>query len=264
MRPPSWVYLAALLSRLAMTWPSRTKSPDTQTGAAGTDTAASAGAPRSAAAPVSTPWAITFAELHLLLLERDPCPGRCATRRAARPPAAPGGRPGGPSCRSPCASFGSGGARRRMTSIAARIGASGLRSSCESIAMNSSLRRFASSAARRAASACASATRSSAIMRVLLLELVELDEHLDLAAQDLRQDRRQDVVHRAERVALGRLHLVGVGGDEDDRRVRRLLVLADERRGFQPVDVRHVDVEQDDRELALAAPRPAPPSPSAP
>ena len=83
-----------------------------------------------------------------------------------------------------------------------------------------------------------------------LLHLPQLDEHLDLAAQDIRPHRRQDVIDRAERVAVRRLHLVGVGGDEDDRRVRRPLVLPDELGGLQAVDVRHVDVEQDDGELA--------------
>ena len=83
-----------------------------------------------------------------------------------------------------------------------------------------------------------------------LLHLPQLDEHLDLAAQDIRPHRRQDVIDRAERVAVRRLHLVGVGGDEDDRRVRRPLVLPDELGGLEAVDVRHVDVEQDDGELA--------------
>ena len=84
-----------------------------------------------------------------------------------------------------------------------------------------------------------------------LLHLVQVDEHPHLAAQHVGDHRREDVVHRAERVALRGLHLVGVGGDEDDRRVRRVLVLADEARGLQAVDVGHVDVEQDHRELAL-------------
>ena len=80
---------------------------------------------------------------------------------------------------------------------------------------------------------------------------MQLDEDLDLAAQHLRHDRRQDVVDGAERIAARGLQLVGVGGDEDDRRVRRALVLADQLGGFEAVDVGHVDVEQDHRELAL-------------
>ena len=84
-----------------------------------------------------------------------------------------------------------------------------------------------------------------------LLHLVELDEHLHLAAQHVGAHRREDVVDRAERVALRGLHLVGVGRDEDDGRVRRFLVLPDELRRLQAVDVGHVDVEQDHRELAV-------------
>ena len=56
------------------------------------------------------------------------------------------------------------------------------------------------------------------------LHQVQVDEHLHLGAQHLGHHRRQDVVDRAERVAARGLHLVGVGGDEDDRRVRRALV----------------------------------------
>ena len=84
-----------------------------------------------------------------------------------------------------------------------------------------------------------------------LLHLEQLDEHLHLAAQHIGAHRREDVVDRAERVALRGLHLVGVGGDEDDGRVRRFLVLADQLRRLQAVDVGHVDVEQDHRELAV-------------
>jgi hypothetical protein len=80
---------------------------------------------------------------------------------------------------------------------------------------------------------------------------VQVDEHPDFRAQHLGDDRRQDVVDRAERIAADRLHLVGVGGDEDDRRVRRALVLADQRRRLEAIDVGHVDVEQDRRELGL-------------
>ena len=50
---------------------------------------------------------------------------------------------------------------------------------------------------------------------------VQLDEHLAPCVRSTSgTDRRQDVVDRAERVAARGLHLVGVGGDEDDRRVR--------------------------------------------
>lgn len=82
-----------------------------------------------------------------------------------------------------------------------------------------------------------------------LLHEVQIDEDLHLAAEHLGYHRREDVVDGAERVSAGRLHLVGVGRHEDDRRMRGPVVLTDERSGLEAVDVGHVDVEQDDREL---------------
>ncbi len=86
----------------------------------------------------------------------------------------------------------------------------------------------------------------------LLGQQEELDEHPHLGAQDLGHHRRHDVVDRAQRVALRRMHLVVVvGRDEDDRHVRRALAAADERRRLEAVEARHVHVEQDDGEVAL-------------
>jgi hypothetical protein len=85
----------------------------------------------------------------------------------------------------------------------------------------------------------------------LLGEEEEVHEHAHLRAQHLRHDRRRDVVDRAERVALRRAQLVGViGRDEDDRDVRRALAAADQGRRLEPVEAGHVDVEQDQREVA--------------
>ena len=83
------------------------------------------------------------------------------------------------------------------------------------------------------------------------LGAIEVHEDAHLAAQDRRHDGRQDVIDGAELVAALRLHLVGIGRDEDDRRVRRPAVLADELSRLDAVDVGHVDVEHDDGELAL-------------
>ena len=132
-------------------------------------------------------------------------------------------------------------------------------SSCTRIVSRSSACLRSCTSARSCSAACSSsavrsATRcsSSACDRGQLgAHPVELDEHLDLGAQDLRHDRRQDVVHRTQRVALHGLHVVGEGGHEDDGRVPRLLALADQRRGLQARHAGHVDVEQDDGELAL-------------
>jgi hypothetical protein len=88
----------------------------------------------------------------------------------------------------------------------------------------------------------------------LVVQAMELHQGLHLAAQDVRHDRREDVVDGAERVATGRVHLVGEGGDEDDRRVRRLAPRPDELRRLEAVHARHVHVEQDHRALVVEQP----------
>ena len=182
---------------------------------------------------------------------------------------------------------------RCMSSIEPWIAASGLRSSCESIARKSSLRRSAASSACCARSrsticscsvalasassafACASVALSASSSRAFSacsaafaagealvepLELaplaVELDQHLHLAAQDLRHDRHVDVIDGAELVALQPVEVGHVHrGDEDDRRLLEARMLVDQRRGLEAVHARHVDVEQDRREVALHQPR---------
>ena len=157
MRPPSPVYLAALLSRLATTCDSRAKSADSHTGAGGTDTlrvwARASISGRAVSTLCETMRASStgsFLSAILPWLMRDTS-SSSSTRRASRV-----------TWRSTTSramvSFGSGGARRRITSTALRIGASGLRSSCDSMARNSSLRWFAS--CRRA-----SASRERTISR---------------------------------------------------------------------------------------------------
>ena len=96
-----------------------------------------------------------------------------------------------------------------MMLVALRIGASGLRSSWASRARNSSLRR---SASRRcsASSICFADGRfqlrgplGDALLELAVQPLqlprlaVELGEDPDLGAQQLRDDRDRDVVHRA-------------------------------------------------------------------
>ena len=88
----------------------------------------------------------------------------------------------------------------------------------------------------------------------LLVLAEELEEDGDLRLQDGGVDGRRDVVDRAERVAARGAFLVAVGGDEDDRRVLRALALADQLRGLEAVHVGHVDVEEDQRELAAQEP----------
>ena len=77
----------------------------------------------------------------------------------------------------------------------------------------------------------------------------QLDENPDLRPQNLGLDRRQDVVHRSERVTARRVRFVAVGRDEDNRGVLGALPLAHHRRGLEAVHAGHVDVEENDREL---------------
>ena len=82
--------------------------------------------------------------------------------------------------------------------------------------------------------------------------LVELAEDLDLRAQHDRIDRLEEVVHRAGAVTakdvLGRL---ADRRDEDDRHAARALAGADQLGRLEAVEPRHLDVEEDRRELAL-------------
>ena len=80
----------------------------------------------------------------------------------------------------------------------------------------------------------------------------QLDEDRDLRPQDLRFEGLEDVIDGAQRVAAGDVGLALDGrGEEDDRRVARLLPVADERGGLEAVHAGHVHVQEDDREVLL-------------
>ena len=86
----------------------------------------------------------------------------------------------------------------------------------------------------------------------LLGEEIQVDENPDFRPQYLRHDGGGDVIDGAERIALRHVMIVvEVGGNEDDGYVRRPAPFADQGRGLEAVHPRHVDVEQDDREVAL-------------
>ncbi len=81
--------------------------------------------------------------------------------------------------------------------------------------------------------------------------LIQIDEHADLGPQHVRLDRSGNEIHRAERIALGHLRFVVIGRDEDDRRMLGTLSLANQGGRLEAVHFRHVDVEQNDREVIL-------------
>src|SRR5919198_2710368 len=90
------------------------------------------------------------------------------------------------------------------------------------------------------------------VARELLPLLVQLEEDGDLRAEDLRVERLEDVVHGAGLVAAEDVPAVLADrGQEEDRDVPRPLPLLDQLRGLEAVEARHLDVEQDDRELLL-------------
>ena len=86
----------------------------------------------------------------------------------------------------------------------------------------------------------------------LCILVVQLDEDGDLRAQDLGTERFEDIVDGARRIAPEDLFFVlGDRRDEDDRNVTRPLTLLDQRGGLEAVELRHLDVEQDDRDVVL-------------
>src|SRR3954447_24011702 len=77
---------------------------------------------------------------------------------------------------------------------------------------------------------------------------VQLDEDGNLRAQDVRVERLEDVVDGARLVpAENMLVVLRDRRHEDDRDVPRSLALLDQRRGFEAVHDRHLNVEQDYR-----------------
>jgi hypothetical protein len=85
--------------------------------------------------------------------------------------------------------------------------------------------------------------------------VVEVEEDLDLRPQQVRVVRLEDVVDRAGLVAaVDVVALLGDRRDEDDRDVARLLAALDVLGGLEAVELGHLDVEQDERELVVQQP----------
>src|SRR6266545_3258889 len=85
----------------------------------------------------------------------------------------------------------------------------------------------------------------------LLFLQEELDENRPLRSQDVRLERLQQIVDGA--VGVPAEDMGGVTAqrsDEDDRYVSALRPLLDELRRLEPVEARHLNVEQDEREIS--------------
>ena len=90
------------------------------------------------------------------------------------------------------------------------------------------------------------------LARQLGVLAVQLDEHRNLGQQHLGNQRLDQVVDRADLVAAEhRAHLVGGGGQEDDRRQSRALARVQQARGLEAVDAGHAHVQQDQCEVVL-------------
>ena len=86
----------------------------------------------------------------------------------------------------------------------------------------------------------------------VLLAHVQVDERCDLRAEDLRLERLEQVIDRAHRVALEDVRfLLADRGEEDDRDVLRTFARLDQPRRLEAVHPWHLDVEQNEREIAL-------------
>ena len=81
---------------------------------------------------------------------------------------------------------------------------------------------------------------------------MQFDKDADLGAQHLGNDGNGDVIDRAAAIALD---LVGIGevhaGDEDDGRLLKARMLADDVGEFEAVEVGHADVHQNHGHVGL-------------
>ena len=103
-----------------------------------------------------------------------------------------------------------------------------------------------------AALRCAAARRSLAQLQLAALAVQLAPAPMTLLRRISGITGTHDVVDRAELVAAQAVEVGDVDrGDEDDRRLLEARMLVDQARGLEAVHARHVDVEQDHRELVL-------------
>ena len=93
----------------------------------------------------------------------------------------------------------------------------------------------------------------------LLVELLQLaglaeqfGENPHLGAQQFRHHRHGKIIHRARLIAAQIIGFRQVnGGDEDDRGLLEARMLADHLGQLEAVQLRHADIDQDDRDIGL-------------
>src|ERR1019366_4755189 len=90
------------------------------------------------------------------------------------------------------------------------------------------------------------------LLAKLLLFQIEIDEHCDFRPEHVGIERLEHVVHGAHRIALEDVRVFHVGGaEEKDRYVARLLARLDDLRSIEAAHLRHLNVEQNRREIVL-------------
>ena len=93
-------------------------------------------------------------------------------------------------------------------------------------------------------------------VRIELFKLLGLAEQLDedphLGAQQFRNDGDRYIVDGAKLIAPQAIHVGHLdGGDEDDSRLAEARVIADDLGKLKTVEIRHDDIDQNDRDLML-------------
>src|SRR5439155_25878860 len=79
----------------------------------------------------------------------------------------------------------------------------------------------------------------------------QVDKDRYLRLQNVRHDRRLDVIDRAELVSARAVVLVAERGHENDRNVLGAFALTNQRGGLKTVHAGHVDVEKNDGEFVV-------------
>src|SRR5438034_1040398 len=87
---------------------------------------------------------------------------------------------------------------------------------------------------------------------LLLTASIQLDEHRDFPAQDVGLKRLRDVIDGAELISFPNAGFVRISrGYEDDRCICATWPLPDQPGGFEAGDLRHLDVQQDERSFVV-------------
>ena len=91
-------------------------------------------------------------------------------------------------------------------------------------------------------------------LQLVSLRLVvkgQLDKDAHLGFEHLRDDRQEEIIHRAKAVTVEPVQLRRArSGDENDRRFFETRPAADQLGELEAVHLRHVHVQQNDREIA--------------